>query len=130
MKEIVKPLAGLSEKQALNLKISDWKRHLKSLKNSRNFEPEREEKIIEAEAFISELTVRYDELVEIDRVAREEQVLKAQEFREANAEKYATYQAEQDRLRKIAKEKAKAVAEATAIKLAESKAKAEAAKED
>jgi hypothetical protein len=128
--EDIKQINGLSEKQVLNLKISDLKRHLKSLKNSRNFEPDRAEKIADAEKIVSELTIRYDQLVEADRVAREEQILKDQEFREANAEKYAAYQEEQDRLRKIAREKAKAVAEAAAIKLAEAKAKIEASKED
>lgn len=128
MKDI-KQITGLSEKQVLNLKISDLKRHLKSLKNSRNFEPDRAEKVADAEEKIASLTVRYDELVEADRIANEARILKDQEFREANAEKYAAYQEEQDRLRKIAREKAKAVAEAAALKLAEAKAKVEAAKD-
>ena len=127
--EDIKQITGLSEKQVLNLKISDLKRHLKSLKNSRNFEPDRAEKVADAEEKIASLTVRYDELVEADRIANEARILKDQEFREANAEKYAAYQEEQDRLRKIAREKAKAVAEAAALKLVEAKAKVEAAKD-
>ena len=127
--EDIKQITGLSEKQVLNLKISDLKRHLKSLKNSRNFEPDRVEKVADAEEKIASLTVRYDELVEADRIINEARILKDQEFREANSEKYAAYQEEQDRLRKIAREKAKAIAEAAALKLAEAKAKVEAAKD-
>jgi hypothetical protein len=124
----VKPLLGMTERQVLNLKISDWKRHLKNLTNSRNFEPDREEKKLEAQEVLAGLIARYDQVVEEERLVEEARIARDQAYEEANAEQFAIYRAEEAEARRIAREKAAAQAEIVKAKLA-AKAAAEAEKQ-
>jgi hypothetical protein len=121
----VKPLLGMTERQVLNLKISDWKRHLKSIVNVRNFEPDREEKKRQAEEVLASLIARYDQVVEEERLVEEARIARDNAHEEANAEQFAIYRAEEMEARRIAREKAAAQAEIVKAKLA-AKAAAEA----
>lgn len=121
----VKPLLGMTERQVLNLKISDWKRHLKSIVNSRTFEPDRDTKKAQAEEVLATLIARYDQVVEEERLIEEERIAKDKAYEEANAEQFAIYRAEEAEARRIAREKAAAQAEIVKAKLA-AKAAAEA----
>ena len=114
----VKPLLGMTERQVLNLKISDWKRHLKSIVNSRTFEPDREEKKIQAQEVLATLIARYDQVVEEERLVEEERIEKDKAYAEANAEQFAIYRADEMEARRIAREKAAAQAEIVKAKLA------------
>jgi hypothetical protein len=114
----VKPLLGMTERQVLNLKISDWKRHLKSIVNSRTFEPDREEKKRQAEEVLAGLIARYEVVVEEERLAEEARIAKDKAYEEANAERFAIYRAEEAEARRIAREKAAAQAEIVKAKLA------------
>jgi hypothetical protein len=121
----VKPLLGMTERQVLNLKISDWKRHLKSIVNSRTFEPDRDAKKAQAEEVLATLIARYDQVVEEERLIEEERIAKDKAYAEANAEQFAVFRAEEMEARRIAREKAAAQAEIVKAKLA-AKAAAEA----
>jgi len=114
----VKPLLGMTERQVLNLKISDWKRHLKSIVNSRTFEPDRDAKKAQAEEVLATLIARYDQVVEEERLIEEARIAKDKEYDEANAEQFAIYRAEEAEARRIAREKAAAQAEIVKAKLA------------
>lgn len=121
----VKPLLGMTERQVLNLKISDWKRHLKSIVNSRTFEPDREEKKRQAEEVLADLIARYNEVVEEERLAEEARIARDKAYEEANAERFAIYRAEEAEARRIARVKAAAQAEIVKAKLAAKAAEAE-----